>query len=87
MKTKYPPFKVSLLPLADQINAARITANANDATAPQTGVYGMLVEALQCTLAKMAGVCRAEMMYEHILNGSTVQEARRITEPARPASN
>lgn len=79
------PMKVSLIPLAEQIDEARIAANANEATAPQTGVYGHLSIALQAILKLMTGdVYRAEQMYQLILDGATVREARRDTEPARP---
>lgn len=75
------PMKVSLLPLAEAIDAARLTANADDRTAPQAGVYGKLAAALQETLVMAAGPERAEQMYQCILDGATVREARRTTEP------
>lgn len=86
MKTKRVPFKVSLLPLAESLDAARQLANASPVTAPQSGVYGQVSIALRDTLAKMAGISRGERMYDHLIeDGMTVAEARRATEPALPA--
>lgn len=85
MTTKRVPFKVSLLPLAESLDAARLLANSNPITAPQSGVYGTVSVALRDTLAKMAGISRGERMYEHLIeDGMTVAEARRATEPATP---
>lgn len=78
------PFRVSLLPVAEAIDAARLNANADDRTAPQGGVYGHLVTALKETLVLMAGPERAERMYDSILDGNTIREARNATEPALP---
>lgn len=80
--------KMKLLALAEQIDTARNAANGIDATAMQTGVYGQLASALLETLMLAAGDERGVRMYAYIIEtGEGVKEARRITEPARPASN
>lgn len=69
-----------LTAVAEAINAARIAANQNDITAPQTGVYGALVEALWDVLNMItADLRKADRVYQAILDGATVTEALNAT--------
>jgi ABC-type transporter Mla subunit MlaD len=83
--TERDTMEASLIDIAESINSARIIANANELTAPQRGVYGDLSEALGRVLRLMTGDNdRAKQMYQNILDGATVRQAYRATEPARP---
>jgi hypothetical protein len=65
-----------LTALAIMLDQARIAANAIEATAPETGVYGSIKEALLDTLALILGNhVRAKDAYASILDGNTVTEA------------
>lgn len=76
--------ETNLLLVAESINDARRMANANEATAPQWGVYGYLSAALKETLArhfdatlsrpfKGLAVYAAEEVYQLVIdNGESV---------------
>lgn len=63
--------------LAEMLNKARIQANAIEMTAPQSGVYGDIVKALNDTLVILTdSPSLAAQVYASILDdGCTVQEA------------
>jgi hypothetical protein len=72
-----------LIVIAETINSARILANQNERTAPQSGVYGSLAEALKDTLDLITGDWnKAQIVYDSILDGNTVDQALRLTRPA-----
>jgi hypothetical protein len=64
-----------LIALAEMIDNARIAANANDATAPQSGVYGDLQKALQSTLELIAPKKGNEIYTSIMENGNSVRDA------------
>lgn len=66
-----------LIALAAMLDKARLTANANDATAQDPGVYGDISRALRGTLELVTGDTReAESVYALLVNdGMTVAEA------------
>lgn len=66
--------RTALIILASMTDRARIQANAIDATAATSGVYGKLSEALKQTLA-LIEPDRADDLYQSILDGNTVTEA------------
>lgn len=65
----------ALIILAEMLNKARIQANAIEATAPQSGVYGEIVTSLKRTLAILTDAHRASRIYEALLDCSSVKEA------------
>jgi hypothetical protein len=65
----------ALIILAEMLNKARIQANAIEATAPQSGVYGDIAKALQDTLAILTDAYTASFIYEALLDASSVKEA------------
>jgi hypothetical protein len=67
-----------LIAIAEAIDTARILANQNEETAPQSYVYGQLAKSLQDTLFLAIGDRnRAESAYQFILDGATVDQAVR----------
>lgn len=70
----------ALIILAEMLNKARIQANAIEATAPQSGVYGDIVTSLKRTLAILTGDAHsASRVYEELLDCSSVTEALEVT--------
>lgn len=68
----------SLKTLAATLNDARIQANANEATAPQRGVYGQIEEALKDVLALLTDTqTHVDVAYQCLLDGCTVPQALR----------
>jgi hypothetical protein len=65
----------ALIILAEMLNKARIQANAIEATAPQSGVYGHVARALNETLALLTDAEKAADIYQAILDGCSVTEA------------
>lgn len=66
-----------LTSLAESLNTARLTANSIEVTAPQSGIYGDVVQALMKTLTLLlnGSTLMVEMAYNSILNGNTVEQA------------
>ncbi|UDL16726.1 hypothetical protein SEA_ATUIN_33 [Arthrobacter phage Atuin] len=68
--------KDQLIALAESIDSARLAANAIALTAPQSGVYGKLSDALLRTLAHITDdVDLSLSAYQAMLDGCTVREA------------
>lgn len=67
----------ALVILAQMLDKARIQANAIEVTAPQSGVYGDIANALQQTLTFLTDdAAAANRIYDDIIeNGSSVKEA------------
>lgn len=75
-----------LLTLANTINAARIEANAHEITAPQSGVYGQLADALEATLTLILGSAElGAAAYQNLLDGATITEAVEWVKATLPA--
>jgi hypothetical protein len=65
-----------LIALAEALDAARMTANSIEATAPQSGVYGQISAALQSTLVLIVGSAVADEAYESLVrDGNNVRDA------------
>lgn len=69
--------RTALVALAQQINEARIAANAIEATESSLyGVYGILSHALYDVIIRVVeGFDRRGFVFESILDGNTVQQA------------
>jgi len=74
-----------LIALADTLNNARIAANENETTAPQTGVYGHISRALVETLTLLFNgrANDADMAYDALIAGGTTTEAIEFVAKAR----
>jgi hypothetical protein len=72
--------EIAVTDLATRLDQARLAANDIEETAPQSGVYGDIVDALRKTLAVLLDDdhVRAEAVYEAILDGNTVTQALAI---------
>lgn len=79
--------EIALTDLATKLDGARIAANDIEETAPQSGVYGDISDALRKTLALLldGDHVRGEAVYEAILDGNTVTEALTIEARERAA--
>jgi hypothetical protein len=76
--------------LATRLDQARFMANATEETAPQSGVYGDISNALQKTLALLVdgNKERADRLYEVIIaDGNTVPQALAIEAKEHAAKN
>ncbi|MEO3931428.1 hypothetical protein WMO79_01255 [Micrococcaceae bacterium Sec7.4] len=69
--------EIAVTDLATRLDQARIAANDIEETAPQSGVYGDISDALRKTLAVLldGDHVRADAVYEAILDGNTVTQA------------
>ena len=64
-----------LIRLAEKLDEARLTANSMDETAPQSGVYGNISDALRGTLVHIVGPYAAYPAYQDMIeSGLTVRE-------------
>lgn len=72
--------EIAVTDLATKLDEARRAANDIEETAPQSGVYGDISDALRKTLAVLrdGDHVRADAVYEAILDGSAVKEALAI---------
>ncbi|MCB5280347.1 hypothetical protein [Arthrobacter sp. ES1] len=72
--------EIAITDLATRLDGARIAANDIEETAPQSGVYGDIADALRKTLAVLrdGDHVRADAVYEAILDGNSVTEALAI---------
>lgn len=64
-----------LISLAESLDAARMTANSIEATAPQSGVYGQISEALQATLSLIVGDLAPRVYASMCEDGNNVRDA------------
>jgi hypothetical protein len=71
-----------LIALAEALDAARMTANSMEATAPQAGVYGQVSTALQSTLSLIVGDLAPRVYASIIEDGNNVRDAISYAESA-----
>jgi hypothetical protein len=79
--------EIALTDLATKLDHARLAANDIEETAPQSGVYGDISDALRKTLALLLDGRheRADVVYQSILDGNTVTETLAIEARERAA--
>lgn len=76
--------KEALITLAETLDHARLQANAIEATAPQSGVYGRIVIAEIETLSLITDAYTSQRVYDEILNsGISVREALAALEASK----
>jgi len=64
-----------LIALAEALDAARLSANAMEVTAPQAGVYGQIETALRSTLSLIDSANADEIFESIIRDGNNVRDA------------
>lgn len=77
--------ETDLMILAHYIDQSRIQANSIERAASQQGIYGDLSAALIKTLVLLIGETRADVAYQALLDGTSVNDAIKYAQENPPA--